>query len=64
MGKIIRTEHYKENSVDTGDIDFTKADKLTDKEIEERAKNDPVSRPFTDEEIKHVKIKQRHQKNE
>jgi len=64
MGKIIRTEHSKENPVDTNDIDFTKADQLSDKEIEERAKNDPDSRPFTDEEIKHVKIRKRHRKNE
>ncbi len=64
MGKITRTEHSKENPVDNSDIDFTKSDQLTDKEVEERAQSDPDSRPFTDEELKHVKIKRRHQKDE
>ncbi len=64
MGKIIRTEHSKENPADNSDIDFTKVDQLTDDEMEERAKSDPDSLPFTDEELKHVKIKRRHQKDE
>ena len=42
MGKIIRTEHSKENPVDNSDIDFTKADQLTDEEMEERAKVTPT----------------------
>ncbi len=64
MGKIIRTEHSKENPADNSDIYFTKVDQLTDDEMEERAKSDPDSLPFTDEELKHVKIKRRHQKDE
>ncbi|VAW87014.1 hypothetical protein MNBD_GAMMA18-2107 [hydrothermal vent metagenome] len=57
-------KHSKKNPVDNSDIDFTKADQLTDEEMENRAKNDPDSLPFTDEELKHVKIKKRHQKDE
>jgi len=57
-----QTKYSKENPVDNSDIDFTKADQLTDEEMEERAKSDSDSLPFTDEELKHVKIKRRHQK--
>ena len=39
--KIFQKEHSKENPIDNSDIDFEKADALTDEEIEERAKNDP-----------------------
>ena len=63
MSKIIRQEHTKENPVDNSDIDFTKADNLTDDEIDKRANNDPDSIPFTNEELKHVKIKRRGDKN-
>lgn len=64
MSKIIRKEHSKDNPIDNSDIDFTKADTLTDKEIEERAKRDPDSLPFTEEELKKIKIKRRHKDSE
>ncbi|WP_299940085.1 hypothetical protein [uncultured Microbulbifer sp.] len=64
MSKIIRKEHSKDNPIDNSDIDFTKADALTDKEIEERAKRDPDSLPFTEEELKKIKIKRRHKDSE
>jgi hypothetical protein len=57
MGKTIKQEHSKENPVDTNDIDFSKADALTDEEIEENAKNDPDSLPFTEEQLKKINIK-------
>lgn len=60
MGKIIQQEHTKENPVDNSNIDFQKVDELTEAEIEERAKNDPDSLPFTDEDLKKVKIRKRH----
>lgn len=60
MGKIIQQEHTKENPVDNSDIDFQKVDELTDAEIEERAESDPDSLPFTDEDLKKVKIRKRH----
>ncbi|MCO1334163.1 hypothetical protein MO867_07375 [Microbulbifer sp. OS29] len=64
MGKIIRKEHSKENPIDNRDIDFTKADELSDEDIEERAKSDPDSLPFTEEEIKEVKIRRRNRDND
>jgi hypothetical protein len=39
--KIVQKEHSKEKPIDNSDIDFYKADALTDEEIEERAKTDP-----------------------
>ena len=41
LNKIVQKEHSKEHPVDTSDIDFEKADALTDEEIEERAKKWP-----------------------
>jgi hypothetical protein len=63
MSKIIQKEHTKDKPIDNSDIDFTKADNLTDEEIEERAKRDPDSLPFSEEELKKVKIKRRHKDN-
>ena len=63
MGKTIQQKHTKEKPVDNSDIDFKKADELTEEEIEESAKNDPDSLPFTDEELKKAKIRKRHKKN-
>lgn len=60
MSKIIQQEHTKKKPVDNSDIDFTKADSLTEKEIEKRAKSDPDSLPFTEEDLKDLKIKKRH----
>lgn len=59
MSKIIKQEHTKDNPIDNSDIDFTKADSLTEEEIEERAKNDPDSLPFTEEDLKNNTIKKR-----
>lgn len=63
MNKIIKKEHSKEKPLDFDDIDFTNSDKLTEEEILERAKNDPDSLPFTEEELKKIKIRRKH-KNE
>jgi hypothetical protein len=63
MSKVIRQEHTKENPVDTSDIDFTKADNLTDDEINKGANNDPDALPLSEEDIKHIKIKRRGAKN-
>lgn len=63
-GKIIQKEHSKENPIDNSDIDFDKADALTDEEIEERAKNDPDSLPFTEEQLRKIKIRRRNKKDE
>ena len=57
--KIFQKEHSKENPIDNSDIDFEKADALTDEEIEERAKNDPDSQPFSEEQLKKIKIRKR-----
>jgi len=59
MSKIIKKEHTKDNPIDNNDIDFTKADLLTEEEIEERAKNDPDSIPFTEDDLKNKTIKKR-----
>ena len=64
MSKIIQKEHSKEKPIDNSDIDFTKADELTDQEIEERAKSDPDSLPFSEEQLKKVKIRRRHKDSE
>jgi len=64
MGKIIQKEHSKENPVDNSDVNFDKADALTEEEIEERAKSDPDSLPFTKEQLKKVKIRKRHKGND
>ncbi len=63
MEKIMKQEHSKENPIDNDDIDFSKADALTEKEIEENAKNDPDSLPFTEEQLKKVSIKRRNKNN-
>jgi hypothetical protein len=57
MSKIIQKEHTKENPIDNSDIDFTKADNLTDEEIEKMANDDPDSLPFTEEDLKSLKVK-------
>lgn len=62
--KIIQKEHSKEKPIDNSDIDFEKADALTDEEIEERAKNDPDSLPFSEEQLKKIKIRRRNRENE
>lgn len=62
--KIIQKKHSKEKPIDNSDIDFEKADALTDEEIEERAKNDPDSLPFTEEQLKKLKIRRRNKENE
>ncbi len=59
MNKIIRQEHTKDSPIDNSDIDFSEADALTDEEIEAQAKNDPDSLPFTEEQLKEVKLKRR-----
>jgi len=59
MSKIIKQEHTKEKPVDNSDIDFTKADSLTEDEIEQRANNDPDSLPFTEEDLKSLKVKKK-----
>lgn len=46
------------------DIDFEKADAFTDEEIEERAKCDPDSLPFSEEQLKNIKIRRTHKENE
>jgi hypothetical protein len=63
MSKIIQKEHTKDKPIDNSDIDFSKADRMSDKEIEERAKNDPDSIPFSEEELKKVKIRRRNKDN-
>lgn len=63
MSKIIQKEHTKDNPIDNSDIDFSKADRMSDKEIEERAKKDPDSIPFSEEELKKVKIRRRNKEN-
>ncbi|MDF3012529.1 MAG: hypothetical protein K0Q78_733 [Cellvibrio sp.] len=62
--KIIQKEHSKEKPIDNSDIDFDKADALTDEEVEERAKCDPDSLPFSDEQLKNIKIRRRNRVNE
>lgn len=62
--KIIQKEHSKEKPIDNSDIDFDKADALTDEEVEERAKRDPDSLPFSDEQLKNIKIRRRNRVNE
>ena len=64
MSKIIRQEHSKDKPVDNSDVDFTKADEMSDDEIEEGAKSDPDSIPFSDEQLKKVKIRRRHKTSE
>ena len=59
MSKIIRQKHTKENPVDNSDIDFSTVDALSDEEIEQRANSDPDSLPFSDEDLKKLKIKKR-----
>lgn len=56
-------EHSKEKPIDNSDIDFEKADALTDEEIEERAKNDPDSLPFSEEQLKKIIIRRRGKEN-
>lgn len=56
LNKIVQKEHSKENPIDNSDIDFAKVDALTDEEIEERAKNDPDSLPFSEAQLKKIKI--------
>ncbi len=62
--KIIQKEHSIEKPIDNSDIDFEKVDALTDEEIEERAKNDPDSLPFSEEQLKKIKIRRRNSENE
>lgn len=62
--KIIQKEHSKEKPIDNSDIDFDKADALTDEEIEKRAKNDPDSLPFSEEQLKKIRIRRRNRENE
>ncbi len=62
--KIIHKEHSKKRPIDNSDIDFEKADALTDEEIEGRAKNDPDSLPFSEEQLKRIKIGRRSKENE
>ena len=62
--KIFQKEHSKECPIDNSDIDFEKADALTDEEIEERAKSDPDSLPFSEEQLKKIKIRRRNKENE
>lgn len=62
--KIVQREHSKDKPIDNSDIDFEKADSLTDEEIEERAKNDPDSLPFSEEQLKKLKIRRRNKDNE
>jgi len=38
MSKIIQQEHTKNNPVDNSNIDFTKADALTEEEIDKAGK--------------------------
>lgn len=64
MRKITRQEHSKDKPVDNSDIDFSKADKMSDEEIEDGAKSDPDSIPFSEEQIKKVKIRKRHKDSE
>ncbi len=63
MSKIIQKKHRKDKPIVNSDIDFSKADRMSDKEIEERAKNDPDSIPFSEEELKKVKIRRRNKEN-
>lgn len=64
MSKITQKEHSKDKPIDNSDIDFTKADELTEEEIEERAKSDPDSLPFSEEQLKKVKVRKRHRDSE
>lgn len=64
MSKITKKEHSKVNPVDNSDIDFTEVDELTEEELEENAKSDPDSLPFTGEQLKKVKIRRRHKSGE
>jgi len=59
MSKIIQQEHTKEKPVDNSDIDFTKADDLTDEEIEERANNDSDAPPITQKDLISLKVKRK-----
>ena len=60
MRKIRTKKHTKDNPIDTSHIDFSNADALTEEEIEERAKNDPDSIPFTEEQLKKTNFRRRH----
>ena len=64
MSKITRQEHSKDKPIDNSDIDFSKADGMSEEEIEERAKSDPDSVPFSEEQLKKVKIRKRHKTSE
>lgn len=62
-GRIVQQEHSKDNPNDNSDIDFEKADSLTDKEIEERAENDPDSLPFSEDQLRRVDIRKSNKKD-
>ena len=60
MGKIVKKKHTKENPVDNSDIDFSEADALSEEDIVKNAENDPDAKPFSEEELKKIKVKKRH----
>lgn len=64
MSKITRQEHSKDKPIDNSDVDFSKADEMSDEEIEKRAESDPDSLPFSEEQLKKVKIRKRHKSSE
>lgn len=64
MSKTIKQEHSKDKPIDNSDVDFTKADEMTDEEIEKGAKSDPDSLPFSEDQLKKVKIRRRHKDSE
>jgi hypothetical protein len=64
MSKITRQEHSKDKPIDNSDVDFSKADEMSEEEIEKRAKSDPDSVPFSEEQLKKVKIRKRHKTSE
>jgi hypothetical protein len=59
MSNTIRKKHSKDRPIDNSDIDFSKADKMSDEEIEKRAKDDSDSIPFSEEQLKKVKVRKR-----
>jgi hypothetical protein len=55
LSKIIRQEHSKDKLIDNSDVDFSKADGMSEEEIEGRAKSDPDSLIITPASAKKIK---------
>lgn len=64
MGKIITRKHNPDEPFDDSDIDYSKADSMTEEQIEEAAKADPDAQPLTEEQTNKLKIRRPHLKKD